>query len=354
MAGFTGIEKVAERAGVSISTVSRVLNGSKPVSDLLRKKVEEAVAELDYHKDDMAGSMKRRKTKNIAVILPQLQMLYFPEILRGIESSVEQRGYKLLYFSTHYDFSLEQEYIHMLKTSWVDGIVLDSCCAVDQMEEHRRLLESETGRRAVPVVSLENNFGSEKIGCVTIDNHSLAREATAHLTGLGHRRIAMLTGRMDLQICVENVNGYRDALQEAGIAVDEKLIVTCDYTPQDGYRAVYKLKEQGVDYSAVFAANDAMAVGAIKALKELGLRIPQDVAVVGFDNTFVGTLIEPSLSSVDVPLHSMGYEAAEMLLNALEEGGEKLDTVILDGKLVVRNSSVADKRVEWNLENWYG
>ena len=354
MKEFVGIEKVAKRAGVSASTVSRVLNGSKPVSEKLQKKVKKAIQELDYRKDDMAGSMKRRKTQNIAIIMPQLQMLYFPEVLRGIETSVEKHNYKLLYFSTHYDFELECEYVRMLKTSWVDGIILDSCCPVERMEEYRKLLEANTSGREVPVISLENNFHSDEIGCVTIDNRLYARKAVEHLIECGCKKIMMITGYMDLQICIENVNGYRDALVNSQIAYDERYVIPCDYTPMGAYKAVKRLNKEGLSFDGIFAANDAMAIGAIKALKELGIEIPREVAVIGFDNSFVSTLIEPSLSSVEVSLREIGYKSAEMLLKRLEQKESRLRTIMLDCKLMVRNSTDLSKNIEWELNNWWG
>ena len=163
----------------------------------------------------------------------------------------------------------------------------------------------------------------------------------------------MLTGRKDLQFCQDNVRGYRQAISDAGVPYDERFVVSCDYSPRDGFRAIHQLMEHGIDFDGVFAANDPMAIGAIKALKMAGRRIPEDVAVIGFDNSFVGTLIEPSLSSVDVPLGELGYHAAEMLLKCILQE-DRPGKCVLDCALVIRNSSDSGKRIEWDLENWFG
>ena len=163
------ITDVAKKAGVSISTVSNVINGTKFVGDELSEKVREAIRELGYQANEMAASMKRRTTNNIGIVLPNIGMVFFPDVLKGIEAAAKENGYKLFYFSTDYDFDKEKEYINLLRLGWVDGIILDSCCPMEEIDEYRKFLEGEESGRSLPIVTLEAPFDSEKLGTIVLD-----------------------------------------------------------------------------------------------------------------------------------------------------------------------------------------
>ena len=346
------IVEVAELAGVSISTVSHVINGTKYVSEDLKKKVLNAIKETNYQADDMASSMKRRQTRNIGVILPRITMVFFPDVLEGIDIAAKERGYRLFYFSTDYDFEKEIECIEMLKASWVDGIVLDSCCTISDMPRHVENLTKVSQKKNVPVVTLEFSFNSPDIGAVTIDHRKYTTIAINHLIELGHKKIAMLGGPVDFPLCVDNLTSYKGALVKAGLEFNQKYVLMGDYLPASGYNAVNNALKEGIEWTALFAANDQMGIGAMRALKEAGIDIPHDVAVMGADNVFPSTLTSPALTTIDVPKFRMGYEAVRMLVDRMQGKEVKQNEIVLDGKLVVRESTCTNAHCDWNLFGW--
>lgn len=346
------ITEVAKRAGVSISTVSNVLNGTKFVGQELTERVNRAVEELGYQANEMAASMKRRTTNNIGVILPNIGMVFFPDVLKGIEEAAREHGYKLFYFSTDYDFEKEKEYLALLKSSWVDGIILDSCCPREALEEYRESLVTDAPGRRVPVVALEAPFTPEGLGVVTFDEVKFTREAMAYLLEQGHRKIRLLLGPAHIPMYASNLRGCREALEVYGLELRREDILSGDYFAESGYRAVKAALETGDGFTAILAANDQMAIGAMKAVKEAGKRIPQDIAVIGADGIYVTTLIQPSLTTVELPRYEMGYRAGKLLAEMIQEPKTSGQHIQLEGKLVIRSSTDSGAKENWELTGW--
>lgn len=345
------ITDVAKRAGVSISTVSNVINGTKFVGKDLTEKVNTAIRELGYQANEMAASMKRRTTNNIGVILPNIGMVFFPDVLRGIETAAKEHGYKLFYFSTDYDFEKEKEYLSLLRSSWVDGIIIDSCCPVDELAEYQKLLSENAFGKYVPVVSVETPFSDERLGAVTLNETKFTKEAIRHLISLGHRDIGFLAGPRDY-MHFNNIRGIKLAFDEHGIEFEPENIMYGDYFARSGYDAVKSALENGRKFTALFSANDQMAIGAIKAIKERGMRVPEDIAVIGVDGIYVTTLIEPALTTVELPRFELGYRAGSMLVEMLHNPEQKGQHITLDGKLIVRKSTNPEFKENWELAGW--
>lgn len=349
---MANITDVAKKAGVSISTVSHVINGTKYVGEELTQRVNRAIAELGYQANEMAASMKRRTTNNIGVILPNIGMVFFPDVLKGIEAAAKEHGYKLFYFSTDYDFEKEKEYLHLLKSSWVDGIILDSCCPREELEGYRESLVANAPGRRVPVVSLEAPFAPEGLGVITFDEVKLTREAMAYLLEQGHRKIRLLLGPAHIPMYANNIQGCRQALQAWGLELWQGDILSGDYFAESGYRAVKGALEAGEEFTAILAANDQMAIGAMKAIKEAGKSIPEDIAVIGADGIYVTTLIEPSLTTVELPRYEMGYRAGKLLAEMIQEPKASGQYIQLEGRLVIRRSTDPEAKENWELTGW--
>lgn len=346
------ITDVAKRAGVSISTVSNVINGTKFVREELKEKVNTAIRELDYKANEMAASMKRKSTKNIGVILPNIRMVFFPDVLKGIEEAAREFGYKLFYFSTDYDFEKEKEYINHLRSSWVDGIILDSCCPFDKITEYQEMLASKEPGKYVPVVTLEAPFTHNELGVITLDEVKFTQEAIEHLISLGHEKIGILTGPKDIPMYTNNISGIKLAFKNHNMKLDENKIMYGDYFAQSGYTAIKEALNNGEKFTALFSANDQMAIGAIKAIREAGKRVPEDIAVMGVDGIYVTTLIEPALTTVELPRYDLGYKACTMLMEMLRNKDKTGQKIILDGKLVIRKSTNPDYKENWDLTGW--
>ena len=351
---MAGIKEVARKAGVSISTVSNVMNEKKPVSPELKARVYEAIEELQYEVNPVGRGLKSNKTNQVGVIVPSFNQVYFPAVLQGIHEAGIKYGYTILVFETNGDVDLEKQHVRFLQHSWSDGIILASYANGENISDRkyiRSLLERGNKKKVMPVVSLENVL-DPGIDAVVIDNRKAASTAVNHLISLGHRSIAHIAAPKRFQTGNLRLEGYRSTMQAAGFTVDEDLIAVGDYSPISGYRAMKELLKKGKEFSAVFAATDQMGIGAIRALLDEGHRIPEDVAVIGIDNNFPSTLITPSLSSVNLPKYDLGYQAMHLLNERMKEPNRPRCVITLESELVVRKSTSTEGSGTWNLVGW--
>ncbi len=350
---MANIKDVAKLANVSISTVSSVINNNKSVSDELKKRVEDAIKKLDYQTSPVARSLKNRKSGSIGVILPNIASIFFPQLLNGIENTAYKHGYSIIYFNSHQNISKEKKYMEMLAQYFVEGIIVDSSADIKNGSGYIRFLTDKIiQKHNIPVVSLERNLHTGSIGSVTVDNEHGGYLVTRHLADLGHRSIAHITGHTGYPMSLDRISGYRKALQEYGLDYNEGLIKNGDFSPLSGYNAMKELLNQGVQFTGVFAGNDQEAIGAMKAIKEAGLKIPQDIAVAGFDDISVATLIEPALTSISFSKYDMGAVAAESLIQSMRNPGLTPEHHILDIGLNIRCSSDLNSNSSWNLNGW--
>lgn len=346
------IRDVARHAGVSISTVSNVINGTQPVSEELTARVKRAIDLLQYEVNPIGRSLKSRRTMSIAMIVHSLTHVFFPQITKGIQDMVQPRGYALTLCDTNGDIDREHRYVRSLAGSWVDGIVIDSVAHADDRDYLEYLSRLGGKRKRIPVVSLERRLGDGKISCVTVDNVHGGRLATSHLIEKECRRIAHIGGPLFSDVVQGRLKGYKETLREAGLEFRTELVMSGDFTPLSGYHVMKRLLVAGVDIDGVFAANDAMAVGALKAIEEHGLRVPEDIRLVGFDNVFVSSLVQPSITTINVPRYRMGTEAAKLLLRAAEDPTSDPSAVELPINLLVRESTDLRGVGNWDLYGW--
>lgn len=326
------IREVALAAGVSIATVSRVVSGSKHcVSAATRRRVLAAVARLRYQPNLVAQGLKSRVTHTIGLIVPDISNPFFPAIVRGIEDVANQAGLAVLLCNTYEDLSKERSYLALLRKRMVDGLIF---ATVGANTEHLKMLQ----RQRMPSVLIARAPGGVDMDAVLVDNRRGEREAVEHLLRLGHRRIAFIGGPAILPVALERLAGYRDALTAAGVRFDPALVFDGGFRPEGGAAAAEALLRRRVKFTAIVAANDLMAIGAMEGLRRHGRRVPRDVAVVGYDDITFASLVAPPLTTVAQPKYQMGRLAMERLLELLNGGASRPRRLVLEPRLVVRKS----------------
>ena len=325
------IHDVARESGVSISTVSRVIQGASNVLPETRERVEEAIRRLDYHPNRLAQQFRTQQTKNILVIVPSIGNTFYSEILAGIESVANKHDYALLLVDSHGKGDIEMRCCDMLAQKLVDGIITFSTGI--QKDKLKQLA------RQYPIVIACRYFADTTIPNVTIDNIKAIKDITGYLLNLGHRRVCYLAGPSDILLYQDRLGGFQEALRERGLKVDPDLILHCDASIRGGYDAVSALLNARRDFTALVASGDTMAIGAIRALNDAGLKVPGDVAVVGFDDISMSTLFTPTLTTVRQPKYQIGARAMEKLLDLIS--GKELSNWrdVLNYELVIRESS---------------
>lgn len=324
------IRDVAHAASVSVATVSRVLNDSGPVRQDTQRRIRNVVARLQYSPHGAARSLITRKTNTLGVLLPDLYGEFFSELIRGIDSTARERGYHVLVSGSHSDRS-EIEAVLRATRGRVDGLIVMSPDL-----DTRTLRRNLTG--GLPILLLNGN--SRGLDSIRVDNYGGAVAIVRHLIGLGHRRIAHVSGPAGNRDAAERLRGYRDAIRTAPGPAMRPFIAEGDFCEEAGYRAAAPLLEGKNPPTAVFAANDSMAIGLLAAFQESGVRVPADVAVVGFDDIPIARFTTPALSTVRVPIAELGACATRRLLEHLTTAnGHAVRHEILATTLVVRDSS---------------
>lgn len=286
-------------------------------------------------------------------MLPDITKIFFPNVLKGIETAAKKAGYKVNFLSSDFDFATERESVEYLKASYVDGIIIDSCCRAEGLAKWAGELAESGGEAPFHVVSMEQVMDSSKISSVLVDYEKLSGMATAHLIGQGKRDILYIKVGKELRHGQERYQGYLSALAEQGLPFREELVLEADFSALSAYHATKLALEKGLRFDAVQTTNDQMAIGSLKALKEAGISVPGQVAIAGCDNIFPSTLVSPQITTIDLPKYEMGYTAFEELKRLMDgEGKASPRSVILEAKLVVRQSTAADKAGDWNLSMW--
>lgn len=325
-------EDVAKRAGVSTAVVSYVVNdGPRPVSPETRAKVEQAIEELGYYPNEIARSLKLQRSQTIGLIVPNVNNPVYSEVVHSMECICIEEGYLVLLCNSGRDPQREERYVHMLRAKKVDGVVI--------MPSHRPMRLVEILKRShVPVIVLEHDLPDTH--CIAADDLQGGRLATEHLIELGHRRIGLIRREPSSATSSQRLVGYRQALEAAGIPYDPSLVVETQAGHEAGYQAMQHLLALPEPPTAVFTHNDVLALGAMHAIRAAGLSIPDDISVVGYDNTVSCAYLNPPLTTVNYPKAEMGRQAALEILQ-LAQGRDDLQTrtIILPTELVVRHST---------------
>ena len=305
------IRDVAREAGVSVATVSRVLNDSGPVSEVTRRRIREVASRMRYVPDSAARSLITRRSTTLGVLLPDLYGEFFSEVIRGIDQSAQRSGYHLLVSGSHNDKGEIEAALRAMRGR-VDGLIvmspdIDSAALVANLPA------------SSPVVLLNCMVEGDDFDSLTIDNYGGAHAMVRHLFASGHQRIAFIKGAERNHDAAERLRGYRAAHQEAGVRANGALELDGDFTESGGHDAARRMLSMQSRPTAVFAANDSMAIGALSAFRDAGVRVPDDIAVVGFDDIPIARYMSPPLTSVRVSISEMGAQAVRMLLHAVEQ-----------------------------------
>lgn len=330
------LEEVAQLAGVSRSTVSRVINDHPSVRPETRERVWQAIRQSGYQPHAVARSLVTNRTQIIGMIIPETVTTlftdpFFPLLLRGATEACNAHHYQLLLSLFNDSVDREEMYQRVLRRGYLDGVIVASASLNDPLVP--ALL-----RDRIPFISV-GRYPNEKVHYIDVDNLGGAQMAVEHLIRLGHQRIATITGPLDMVSGQDRLEGYRQALKAHRIPVEEELIVEGDYTENGGMAAMQRLLSASPD--AVFVASDMMAIGALKALRQAGWQVPQDIALVSFDDVPIASAIEPALTTIRQPIERMGSLAVEMLLSRLESSAGKeapAQRIILPTELVIRAS----------------
>lgn len=329
------IGDVAKAAGVSISTVSRVLSKADyPMRAETRMRVLEAIEALDFRPNDLARGLVRKNTRMIGLVIPDISNPYYPELCRGVEDVASSEAYTVLFCNTDRLTEKSRLYIDALIQKRVDGIIIagggTEYALSPEMFAPFHTKVVLVGRHSLPFPSVQ------------VDNVKAAREATAHLAGLGHARIGFITGPANLTSVTDRMSGYRQGLEAHGITYDDRLVRVADFEEVGGYAAAQSLLLEVSPPTAIFAANDRMAVGVMAAARDLGIDVPDDLALIGFDNISMASLLRPALTTVALPSRQMGMAAMQLLLKQLTDKPAP-QTVWLSTRLVVRASCGTDR-----------
>jgi LacI family transcriptional regulator len=330
------IRDVAEAAGVSVSTVSRVLNDKDDVAPETYQKVQQIIEELSYTRNLAAKSMRSRRMNIIGLFAPDVGDPFIVQVMKGVNQAITELDYDLIVytggqFKRESAADRERRFVSLLGGGITDGVIVVTPAAT-------------SFPTASPVVVIDPNVETHDCPAVIATNREGALTAVEYLISLGHRRIGFISGRPELQSAVRRLQGYQDGLMQAGIPLDTDLIQAGDYSRQTGVACTQRLLNLSDPPTAIFASNDQSATGAIKAIFEAGLRVPDDISVVGFDNVPEVAYTHPGLTTVDQCIEKMGYNATEMLISLIEGDALENDLYKVPTRLVVRDScrAIAD------------
>ncbi len=337
------IKMIARKAGVSISTVSRVMNGSKPVSPELEKRVYEAVKQMDYKPNSIARSLILNKTNLIGVVVPDVSNSFHAQLLSGIEAYAAEAEYGVIICNVYRSWEKQQKYFNLMLERHVDGIILLHDNTLEELAAFQKISNTPILFASVPIKGSEIPF-------VGIDEVKAAYDAVCHLIAKGHREIGLIRGEC-YALGTLRGEGYRRALEDNGIPFREEIVVHRPSGVEYGYQAMEELLKLESHPSAVFCVSDEIAVGALDCVLDRGLRVPEDISLIGFDDIDLSQVVRPKLTTVHQPIHEIGRESARLLIDLIErkgktagksgtpEAAEEICTrIILDHSLVERET----------------
>lgn len=323
-------KNIAELAGVSVGTVSHVLNGSAGVSADLRKRVYDVVQRLDYHPSQLARGLRRRSTDLLGVILPDITNPYFPRLVRGIEDVAYKEGFRLVLCNTDNDPAKEFSYFNDLRSFHPAGIIV--------IPSEASTIPKESSHRSSRIVFLDRCPEWWTGDAVVADNEEGAYRVGQYLTQIGHKALAAIPGPLHIETARDRLRGFQRALTEAKIKLPAKYIQEAPFNKEGGYGAAMRLLALNPRPMAIFAGSDTLAIGALAAVRNLKLRCPEDVSIVGFDDLDFSELTQPSLTTVFQPGYDMGVLACELLLNRVRGADHPAEKRIVSTELRIRHS----------------
>lgn len=331
---MVSIKDVAQLAGVSVATVSRALARPEKVAEATRKRVMAAVQKSGYVTNVLASNFRRRRSQTIVVLVPDIANLFYSRIIQEIEAVARNRGYQILLGETQENLAVERAYCELVQQRMADGVISLGMTIPLKFDPRRKTVDPDWP----PLVMVGEYTGDIPLPRVGIDNVQAAADATGHLVELGHRDIAFIGGPKNFTLCQERLKGFRRVIRAAGIKLAPDHVQFGEFKLASGRNQVKALLAGGARPTALFCANDEIAMGAMKALREHGMRIPEDISVVGFDNLDIAEYCSTPLTTIHQPRREMGSEAMKLMLNILQGEGPQA-RITLPHELVVRDST---------------
>jgi DNA-binding LacI/PurR family transcriptional regulator len=329
------MKQIAESAQVSIGTVSHVVNGTAPVREKLRKRVLEVIAHLGYQPSQLARGLRRDTTNMLGMVIPDITNPFFPAVVRGVEDVAFNKSYRVVLCNTDNDPAKEKAYIDELRSYRPAGLLI--------IPASERSMSSELGYsipQGIPLIFLDRRPLDWKGDAVMVANEEGAFQATQYLLKMGHTRMAMLSGPSHVTNAVERMAGFRRALAKNNVKITPEYVQETRFDRDSGYRSALRLLNMLPRPTAIFAANDMVALGALLAVREMGLRCPKDVSIIGFDDQDLCIFTDPALSSVHQSGYQMGATAARLLLERISGKKTRPQQIVLPTELRIRNSVV--------------
>lgn len=330
------LKDIANELGVSISTVSRGLKDHYDISPELKKKIKDLAEKWNYTPNPLAMGLLKQKTNTIGVIVPDIVTYFYASIISGIESMATEHGYYIVIASSQESIKKEKENLRNLLDLRVDGLIVCLSQDTDTFEHFDEIIEEE-----IPLVFFDRICRQQEVSSVIIDNVSAAKELTIHLIQNGCKNIAHIAGPEHLNISKERIEGYKMGLDECSLPYRPELMVHCNLSIADAAKVTNELLDSNPVPDAIFGVNDTVIFSAMKEIKKRKLRVPEDVALVGFTDEFHATVVEPNLTAVTHPTFEMGREAFSLLLEDMDEKKENsVRQTVLQAKLIPRESSL--------------
>lgn len=323
------IKDVAKMAGVSPATVSRIINNTKPVSDSVREKVESAIKKTGFRPNTIARSLILKKSLTIGVLITDISNRYYSEMVRGIENKAYENGYAIMLCDSNYDFEMEIKYLELMQEKYVDGVIISTKSVPSKFEDF-------FNRTEMPVVF--TNRKDKSYYSVGVDNFGMSYEAVKYLIDSGHRNIGCIYAHLeDLASGLDRFEGFKKALKDFKIDRNPEIEVEADFSIDSGYSAMKKILDSKAPVTAIFASSDEMAMGAMTAVLDAGLRVPEDISVIGFDDIHYSAYVRPGLTTVHQPIYETGTRSVEVLLDLIDKKSPSKQN-ILKSDLKIRDS----------------
>ncbi|MEW6193553.1 MAG: LacI family DNA-binding transcriptional regulator [Bacteroidota bacterium] len=328
------INDIAKKLNISSSTVSRALSDHPDINKETKLKVKQLAEELNYIPNPIARSLKKNRTSVIGVIVPEIKHDFFSSAISGIEEVAYQSGYTIIVSQSNESYEREIINAGAMINQRVAGLIVSISQNTTDGHHFQKYID-----RKIPLVFFDRVCNEINTCKVIVDDEKSAFDAVQFLIGKGYKKIAHFAGPDALTICKKRLNGYKEALQQNGINISEDFIRSGGLHESDGYNSMNYLLEKNLIPDAIFAVNDPVAIGAYQRIKEAGLKIPDNIAIVGFSNNKITSLVDPPLTTIEQPSFEMGETSAKMLIKMIESDELNTDTIILDTKLIVRKSA---------------
>jgi len=326
---YITLRNVAEKAGISVNTASRAINNKPDINEETKKRVLQIAKELGYIRNAAAVALRTKKTGTIGVVIEDNRNPFYAEVLNGMEVAAREKNYHIILTNTQRDYNKEEEAINLLLAKRVDGLLITPVQGRD--DDIKNLIEAN-----IPFVVVGRDFENIELDAVYNNEVKGGFLATEYLIKKGHKRIALIDGFLYKSPAKGRLEGYKKALKEYGIPWDDSLISVGDISMEDGHKRTKQMLEKNLKFTAIFANNDMMAFGAMQAIKEKGLRIPEDIGLVGYDDIPFSSLISPALTTISLKKKKLGIESVKLLLSRINGNRKKAKKIMLDVELIRR------------------